>query len=146
MNSPRRCPPYWFHAAGEVAPERGAPCPVTLKELSLYGCYLDTDAPLDTKGRVLLKIFGNDDVFEANAWVIYVNPRLGMGLVFREVKPNNLLYFAKAVADGDGGRKAIGKRERNREGLTAGYRSRPRWDFLRGHFERRKARDIACTN
>jgi hypothetical protein len=88
MNSTRRCPRYWFNAPGEVAPERGSPFPVTVKELSLYGCYLVTGVPLDTKSRVLLKIFGNDDVFEANASVIYANPRLGMGLVFRDVKPD----------------------------------------------------------
>jgi hypothetical protein len=95
MNSARRCPRYWFNAPGEVAPERGTPFPVTLKELSLYGCYLDTEAALDTKSRVLLKIFGSDEVFEAKASVIYSNPRLGMGLVFRDVKPNNLCILRK---------------------------------------------------
>jgi hypothetical protein len=95
MDSSRRCPRYWFDASGEVAPERGRPFPVTVKELSLYGCYLDTEAPLDTKSRVLLKIFGNDDVFEANASVIYANPRLGMGLVFRDVKPHYLCILRK---------------------------------------------------
>jgi hypothetical protein len=66
-----------------------------VKELSLYGCYLDTEAALDIKSRVLLKIFGNDEVFEANASVIYANPRLGMGLVFRDVKPHYLCVLRK---------------------------------------------------
>jgi hypothetical protein len=95
MNSTRRCPRYWFNAPGEVAPERGTTFPVTLKELSLYGCYLDTETPLDTKSRVLLKIFGNGEVFEAKASVIYANPRLGMGLVFRDVKPHCLCILRK---------------------------------------------------
>jgi hypothetical protein len=95
MNSTRRCPRYWFHAAGEVAPERGAPFQVTLKELSLYGCYLDTETPLATKSRVLVKIFGNGEVFEAKASVIYANPRLGMGLVFRDVKSHCLCILRK---------------------------------------------------
>jgi hypothetical protein len=77
MESTRRCPRYWFNAPGEVVPERGTLFPVTVKELSLYGCYLDTETPLDTKSRVLLKIFGNGEVFEANASVIYSNPNSG---------------------------------------------------------------------
>jgi hypothetical protein len=95
MESTRRCPRYWFSAAGEVEPARGTPFPVTLKELSLYGCYLDTETPLDTKTQVLLKVFGNGEVFEAKASVIYSNPRLGMGLVFRDVKPHCLCILQK---------------------------------------------------
>jgi PilZ domain len=83
----RRCPRYWFNAPGEVATEGGTSFPVTLMELSLYGCYLDTETPLATKSQVLLKVFGNGEVFEARASVIYANPSFGMGLVFRDVRP-----------------------------------------------------------
>ena len=38
--------------------------------------------------RVLVKIFMPGDYFEANATVAYATPALGMGLVFRDVKPH----------------------------------------------------------
>jgi len=91
METTRRTPRYPFVAHAEVTPEQsGAPFPATVKELSLYGCYLDTPAPLNNKTKVVLKIFAEDGFFEANATVIYSNPRLGMGLVFHNVKPHYL--------------------------------------------------------
>jgi hypothetical protein len=96
MEPTRRTPRYPFTAHAEVAPEpSGAPFPATVKELSLYGCYLDTGAPLNNKTKVVLKIVGKDDFFEANATVIYSNPRLGMGLVFHNVKPHYISVLRK---------------------------------------------------
>ena len=37
---------------------------------------------------MLVKIFMPGEYFEANATVAYANPALGMGLVFRDVKPH----------------------------------------------------------
>ena len=59
-----------------------------VKELSLYGCYLDTPSPLPTRTKVTVKIYGPSEFFEAAATVIYANQMLGMGLVFRDVKPH----------------------------------------------------------
>jgi len=59
----------------------------TVRELSLYGCYLDTPSPLPVRTRVNFKIYGREEFFEATATVIYANPMLGMGLVFRDVRP-----------------------------------------------------------
>jgi hypothetical protein len=42
----------------------------------------------------LVKIFAADgEYFEAEATVIYSNPSLGMGLVFRQVKPDFLVVL-----------------------------------------------------
>ena len=75
-----------------------------MKELSLYGCYLDSSVPLGVKTRVLLKVYGRHDVFEAAATVIYTHPTLGMGLVFREVKdsfaPVLQKWLEEAAEDG----------------------------------------------
>jgi PilZ domain len=96
METTRRVPRYLFTAPAEVVPENSAaPFSVSVKELSLYGCYLDTAAPLNTKTRVLLKVFGADEFFEANATVIYAHPRLGMGLAFHDVKPHFLVILRK---------------------------------------------------
>jgi len=84
----RRTPRYPFAAPAAVLPETGGPVGGNIKELSLYGCYLDTASTLAPRTRVLVKIFVPGDYFEANATVAYATPALGMGLVFRDVKPH----------------------------------------------------------
>ena len=76
--------------------EAGVPIGGNITELSLYGCYLDSGAPLAPRTRVLVKIFAADgEYFEAEATVIYSNPSLGMGLVFRQVRPDFLAVLRK---------------------------------------------------
>jgi len=84
----RRTPRYPFAAPAAVLPETGAPVGGNVKELSLYGCYLDSASTLAPRARVLVKIFMPGEYFEANATVAYATPALGMGLVFRDVKPH----------------------------------------------------------
>jgi hypothetical protein len=83
----RRVPRYAFVAPAAVLPEKGTPVGGNIKELSLYGCYLDAASTLAPRTKVLVKIFMPGEYFEANATVAYANPALGLGLVFRDVKP-----------------------------------------------------------
>lgn len=79
-----------FVADAEVAPESSPSAGVSarLREISLQGCYLDIPAPFSPQTQVLVKIFTPGKYFEAKATVVYVRPASGMGLAFREVKPN----------------------------------------------------------
>jgi hypothetical protein len=91
----RRVPRYPFVAPVAVLPETGAPVGGNVKELSLYGCYLDAASTMAPRTKVLVKIFMPGEYFEANATVAYANPTLGMGLVFRDVKPHFLSVLRK---------------------------------------------------
>src|SRR5882762_10209068 len=92
----RRVPRYPFAAPATVIPEAGLPVGGNVTELSLYGCYLDSTAPLSPRARVTVKIFApTGEYFEADATVIYANPNLGMGLVFRQVRPDYLSTLRK---------------------------------------------------
>jgi hypothetical protein len=92
----RRVPRYPFAAPATVISESGTAVGGNVTELSLYGCYLDSTAPLNPRSRVLVKIYSpNGEYFEASATVIYSNPNLGMGLVFRQVKPHYLTTLRK---------------------------------------------------
>jgi hypothetical protein len=53
MNETRRTPRYPFAAPAEIIVEGQQLCRV--KELSLYGCYLDATVPVGVKTRVPLK-------------------------------------------------------------------------------------------
>jgi hypothetical protein len=83
----RRVPRYSFVAPAAVLPEKGVPVGGNIKELSLYGCYMDAQSTLAPRTKVLVKIFMPGEYFEANATVAYANAALGLGLVFRDVKP-----------------------------------------------------------
>ena len=90
MNQARSSLRFPFAADAEIAPENSPRATISarVRELSLSGCYLNTPAPFDADTPVLVKIFTTTEYFEAKATVIYVNPNLGMGLAFRDVKPN----------------------------------------------------------
>jgi hypothetical protein len=91
----RRVPRYPFSARAATIPGSGDPIGGSVTELSLYGCYLDSTAPLTPRTRVSIKIFGPAEYFEASATGIYANPSLGVGLIFREVKPALLAVLRK---------------------------------------------------
>jgi PilZ domain len=84
----RRVPRYSFAAPAAVLPESGAPVGGNVKELSLYGCFIDAASTIAPRTKVLVKIFMPGEYFEANATVAYANAALGVGLVFREVRPH----------------------------------------------------------
>jgi PilZ domain-containing protein len=90
VDQERRGLRFLFTAAAEIAPENspGATVATRVAELSLHGCYVETPAPFEAETRVLVKIFHSAEYFEGKATVIYVKPAMGMGLAFREVKPN----------------------------------------------------------
>src|ERR1700743_3029433 len=83
----RRVPRYAFVAPAAVLPEKGAPVGGNIKGLSLYGCFMGAASTPAPRTKVLVKIFMPGEYFEANATVAYANPALGLGLVFRDVKP-----------------------------------------------------------
>ena len=79
---------FAFSASAEIAPESSPTALASgrVTELSLRGCFLETSASLEMQLPVLLKIHHSGEHFEAEASVLYVQPS-GMGLVFREIKP-----------------------------------------------------------
>jgi PilZ domain len=93
---PRRSPRFPFSAPAEITRLDAQSTESTrVNELSLYGCYLDTGTPLPRGSHVNVKIFSGDNFFEAGATVVYSQPSLGMGLAFREVKPDHLAVLQK---------------------------------------------------
>jgi hypothetical protein len=66
-----------------------------VKELSLNGCYVDTENSYPIGTSLAIKLFTENEFFEAQASVIYCQPELGMGLMFRETKPYYLMVLRK---------------------------------------------------
>jgi hypothetical protein len=66
-----------------------------VKELSLNGCYVDTESPYPLGATLAIKLFTETEFFEAQASVIYSQPNQGMGLMFRETRPYYLAVLRK---------------------------------------------------
>jgi hypothetical protein len=66
-----------------------------VKELSLNGCYVDIASSYPIGTSLSIKLFTETEFFEAQASVIYCQPDLGMGLMFRETKPYYLMVLRK---------------------------------------------------
>jgi hypothetical protein len=104
---------FVFTASAEIAPESSPTvfAPARVTELSLRGCFLETSASFELQHPVLLKIHHAEEHFEAEASVLYVKPS-GMGLVFREIKPQFRAVLQKwvltALDDQSGARQTPG--------------------------------------
>jgi hypothetical protein len=66
-----------------------------VKELSLNGCYVDTESLYPVGTSLAIKLFTETEFFEAQASVIYSQENRGMGLMFRETKPYYLMVLRK---------------------------------------------------
>src|SRR5262249_17914113 len=77
----RRALRFPFEADAEVAPESspGATIAARVRQIGLYGCYLDLAAPFEPDTSVVLKIFKPGEYFETKATVIHVQQASGMG-------------------------------------------------------------------
>jgi len=87
----RRAPRFAFIASAEVQDEANSSrLPSRVSDLSLNGCYVDIINPFPDGTPVRVKIFTTTQNFEASATVAYAHAHLGMGLAFRDVKPESL--------------------------------------------------------
>jgi hypothetical protein len=99
MHPDRRGFRFVVNAAAEIAPENAPSATVSVRatEISLHGCYLETLAPFAELSAVFVKIFHENEYFEAKGTVIYVKPAQGMGLEFRELKPHCRVVLQKWI-------------------------------------------------
>lgn len=99
MHPDRRGFRFVVNAAAEIAPENSPSATVSVRatEISLHGCYLETLSPFAELSPVFVKIFYENEYFEARGTVIYVKPAQGMGLEFRELKPHCRVVLQKWI-------------------------------------------------
>ena len=92
---------FAFVAEAEVAPENAPKATISARvtQIGLYGCYLETPSPFAAQTPVIVKIFVPGAYFESKATVIHVQAAAGMGLSFREMKPNFRIILRAWVLD-----------------------------------------------
>ncbi len=69
------------------------------KDLSLFGCGVDTSQPFPQGTAVRIKLSHEDATVAAFARVVYASPELGMGLVFTRVDPENQRILEEWIAE-----------------------------------------------
>lgn len=90
----RRNVRFPFDASADLAEENTDKRMVAhVSELSLNGCFVQTANPFPNGTFVVVKIFTEGRFFEARATVASSQPKVGMRLAFRDVKP----YFANVL-------------------------------------------------
>ena len=86
----RRTPSYPFIATAEVIDQSGAHITARVTELSLHGCYLEMANPLPTDAVITIKIYSEGKFFESNGLCVYSQPKHGIGVTFRNMRPQFL--------------------------------------------------------
>ena len=77
----RHSPRFTLSLGAEVIePVNSAELSGRLSDISRTGCYIDTLSPLAPGTQVHLRLRRGEELFETFARVVYVSPRLGMGL------------------------------------------------------------------
>lgn len=108
QNDRRRTVRYPFVATVEITDEKETTRSSSqMTDLSLHGCYVETQNPFPQGTSVLVEIYTDSEFLETQATVAYRDPHTGMGLQFGEMQP----YFAGVLtrwlakaSDGNRGR------------------------------------------
>jgi hypothetical protein len=82
-----------------MEPPAGTWLKTRLSDLSLSGCYVDTLNPLQVGARIRLKVVRNKIILEALATVIYSEARLGMGVCFTQLSPEQKSILENWLTD-----------------------------------------------
>lgn len=93
----RRCT---FVAAAELTDlSSGTRISARTSEIGLGGCYVDALNSFPDGTLVKLRILRDQGVFEADAKVVYYDPRFGMGLAFTDIQPAQKSLLESWLAD-----------------------------------------------
>jgi hypothetical protein len=96
----RRDPRYPLVAEGRVSVVGSrTKFKVRISDLSMSGCYLDFPNLIPVGTDITVKISSDNGVFETNAKVAYVHPRMGMGICFTDTKPTQQAILSRWIAE-----------------------------------------------
>jgi PilZ domain len=69
------------------------------KDLSLFGCFVQTPTPLMENTKVGIRMSRNGVNFVAQGKVAYARPDLGMGVAFTSIEPSSLAILDAWLAE-----------------------------------------------
>jgi PilZ domain len=87
MREHRRSPRSSFVITAEVTDQNSRTVNARLRNLNLYGCYVEMADPRPEGSSLVIKVSAGKTVFQARGRVIYSDPNLGSGVEFQGVEP-----------------------------------------------------------
>jgi hypothetical protein len=91
---------YSFHASIELTDlQSETQTKEQSRDLSLFGCHVDTLKPLPPGTKVRIRISHRSENFEALGRVVYAQSNGGIGIVFTSIQPNDQLILDKWIAE-----------------------------------------------
>ena len=98
----RRSPRCSFVLTAEVTDENSRTLIARLRNLNLYGCYLEVGSnPLSERSSITIKVTAGKAVFQARARVVYSEPSKGSGVEFDGVAPPYRAVLKDWIAQDD---------------------------------------------
>ena len=86
----RGTPRYGFTATAEVVDMHSRTRMNTrISDLSMEGCYVDTNAPFPVRTKVRIRVTASKKTFETQGVVVYSLPNMGMGIAFDKPEPTH---------------------------------------------------------
>jgi hypothetical protein len=85
MRNQRRSPRCSFVVTAEIVDENSRTLIARLRNLNLYGCYIEMAGPLPERSFITIKVTAGKTVFQARGTVIYSDPNIGSGIEFQGV-------------------------------------------------------------
>jgi hypothetical protein len=89
---------YGFTATAEVVDMNSRTRMNTrISDLSMEGCYVDTNAPFPVRTKVRIRVSASKKTFETLGSVVYSLPNMGMGISFVETDPAQRVILKKWI-------------------------------------------------
>jgi PilZ domain len=89
-------------AAEVIEVANGAKLNVRTSDVSRTGCYIDTQNPMGAGSAISVRLQHKSETFIADGRVAYVSPRLGMGVAFDNIEPDQFARLDRWLAEAAG--------------------------------------------
>lgn len=85
VQNQRRSPRCSFMVIAEVTDDESRTLIARLRNLNLYGCYLELPSPLPERSSITIRVAAGKKIFQARARVVYSDHDNGSGVEFQGV-------------------------------------------------------------
>lgn len=85
LQNKRRSPRCSFALTAEIMDEHSRTLIARLRNLNLYGCYLEVGNPLAERSSIVIKVTAGKAVFQARGRIVYSDRNHGSGVEFEGV-------------------------------------------------------------
>ena len=102
MRNQRRSSRCSFVVTAEITDENSRTVIARLRDLNLYGCYIEMTNPLPQGASITIRVSAGKAGFQARGRVIYSDPNTGSGVEFQGVEPHDQAILEEWLLEAKG--------------------------------------------